>query len=158
MSCRSTYLGCVTSECLGVLGSRLNTTGCPSEVYTLVYIGKNRVGFLSIKRGHLVSCTGPRCTLIRCPELAYISCRNHSFYFSFDNDSTSSNIKPQLSNNSVVTLLHPTNHELAMDCTTKRCRLTNICIASPSDVSSTDSSGMNCQEVDNAHKFQIVAL
>lgn len=150
LSCRSTYLGCVTSNCLGVLGRSLDTAGCPSDVFTLLYIGRDRIALLSIKKGYFVSCSGPRCTLVRCPELTYETCRNHSFYYSIDNNRT------QLSNNSIVTLFHPTNHELALDCTTKRCKLTNL--HPPSSGSATDFSGMDYDEEENPLNFQIVTV
>jgi len=121
----------------------------------MLYIGKSRVAFLSNKKGHFVSCSGPRCTLVHCPELTHENCRNHSFYFSIDN---SNNTKSQLSNNFIVTLSHPTNHELVLDCTTKRCRLTNLCTPSSAG-SATGASGMDCsQEAENAFNFEIVAL
>ena len=159
LSCRSTYLGCVTSNCLGDLDSRSHdVAGCPSEVFTLLYIGRNRIALLSIKKGHLVSCSGPRCTLVYCPEVNHESCRNHSFYFSLGNSSNSTT--HYLSNNTLVTLYHPTNLELALDCSTKRCRLTNICPPwVPSSGDAADSSGVNCGEAaENMLNFQIVAL
>ena len=57
--------------------------GALSEVFTLLYIGRNRVALLSIKKGHLISCSGPRCTLVlqHCPEVNHGSAGTTAFIF-----------------------------------------------------------------------------